>query len=320
MSKTKLVDLHTHTIFSDGLLTPEELFKKTQDYGLSAISIADHDTIAAYLHTDDIFNLAKKYDVELISGIELSTRDENLNKYHILGLLVDLENKELNALVNRLKEERVKETVNSCKLLNELGWKVDSSELLREPGTLTKAHVSRAVLLDENNHKRLLNEFGNKMPTEGGFVEAYLIKGKPAYIKNDKSLHPKEAIETIKKAQGVSLLAHPSFNLIQGENFEELCSKFVDWGINGFEAINVQYNKSDNDKEVQHIDKFLKYCKDNNLCISGGSDYHHSDKSKMGNFIDLGFKNYPRKVEYEVLENLKKRKSELYSIVTNWQH
>ncbi len=306
----KYIDLHTHTNYSDGLFTPRQLLERAKAYNLAAISIADHDTTRAY--TSETFEIAKNLSIELVPGIEFSTRDDDSNKYHILGLLIDLESKDLYKLTHRLNEERIAETKLVCGLLDGLGWNIDQEKLLDEPGTITKAHISRAVLFNEKNKQKLHKEF-NKMPTEGEFCEAILIKGKPAYVKGGHHLHPSEAIETIKKAGGLSLLAHPSYNLIMGESFESLCNKFVNWGINGFEAINVQYDRSNNDNEVQHIDQFINYSKEHNLVISGGSDFHHDNEELIGKFIDLGFKNYDKKVPYSVLENLKKEQQWLRS-------
>ena len=75
-----LADLHTHTIYSDGMLTPDELFFKASKAGLKAISITDHDTIDGNIGGVD---LATKYELEFITGIELSCFDSQ-NEYHIL--------------------------------------------------------------------------------------------------------------------------------------------------------------------------------------------------------------------------------------------
>lgn len=307
----KFIDLHTHTIYSDGFLTPEELLNRAKNYNLAAIAIADHDTTNAY--TDKTSKIASKLGVELVPAVEFSTRDENSNKYHILGLLIDLKNPELAKLTKRLKQERVDEAVNVSHLLDKLGWKINLEKLLNEPGTITKAHISRAVLENKENFENLKKFFKGKIPTEGEFTESFLIKDKPAYIKDDKPLSPKEAIDVIHKAKGLAILAHPSFNVMKGENFNNLCEKFLQLGIDGFEAINVQYDRSENDKEVEHIDQFIKFCQDNNLVISGGSDFHHDKEELIGKFIDLGFKNYPRKVSYSVLEDLKKERNKRYS-------
>ncbi|MCX7928705.1 MAG: PHP domain-containing protein [Patescibacteria group bacterium] len=298
----RFIDLHTHTIYSDGTFTPEQLLNKAKAYGLVAISITDHDTVKAY--SPQLFNLADKLEIELVPGVEFSTRDEDSNKYHILGLLIDLNSADLNNLTNLLNEDRIKEASLVCDLLNSYGWEIDREMLFNEPGTITKAHISRAVLGCEKNRTRLIKEFG-KVPTEGSFCEAWLIKGKPAYVSGQRHLHPKQAIETIKNAKGLAILAHPSFNIMAGEDFNSLCNKFINWGIDGFEAINVQYDRSNGDVEVQHIDEFTKFAREKGLVISGGSDFHHDDESLMGKFIDLGFRNYSRKVPYSVLEELK---------------
>lgn len=127
------------------MLTPKQLLEKAKSHDLVAISITDHDTIKAY--SSDIFILANSLGIELAPGIEFSTRDDDCNKYHILGLLIDLNNTELNKLVDYLlNQERVKEARMACSLLEDLGWFIDEEKLLSENSTITKAHISRAVL------------------------------------------------------------------------------------------------------------------------------------------------------------------------------
>ena len=82
------IDLHIHTDISDGAFSPIEIVNKAKLYSLSAISITDHDSIGAY--TSELSKYATKMKIELVPGIEFSTTDHNLNKYHVLGLFIDM--------------------------------------------------------------------------------------------------------------------------------------------------------------------------------------------------------------------------------------
>jgi predicted metal-dependent phosphoesterase TrpH len=308
MNKKQYIDLHTHTTYSDGLLTPKELLERAKRYDLAAISITDHDTVSAY--TSDTFDIAHRLEVELIPGIEFSTKDPHGHKYHILGLLIDVNNQDLLDLTRKIKDQRIAYTRQVCDLLIKAGWVIDTDTLLSYQGTITKAHIARAVVSNPDNHRLLVDTFGGHIPKEGEFIEATMIKGKPYYIKQSEELSPEVAIRTIKGAGGLAILAHPSFNLMMGEQFDELCQKFVRMGIDGFEAINVQYDRSHKDAEVEHIEQFINFSLQHKLVISGGSDFHHDDEATLGKFIDLGFKNHPRKVPYYVLEQLKTAKNQ----------
>jgi predicted metal-dependent phosphoesterase TrpH len=302
----KIIDLHTHTKCSDGLLAPNELLLKAKEYNLSAISVTDHDTLLAYKDRK-IFDFARNLNIELIIGIEFSTVSENGNKYHILGYDFDLENVELNKTIDELQNSRKEYTENVCKLLTDDGWYIDKVKLLKGGESITKAHISREVIHDNRNKEKLILDFGN-MPSEGAFTEKYLIKGCKYFVKSAKKITPKEAIDVLHCAGGVAILAHPAFNIIQGEDFEVLTKSFLEMKIDGFECINLQYNKSKNDEEVDMVLKFENFCKKNSLLITGGSDYHHDKKELIGNFVDLGFKNILKyKVEYKILENLIKK-------------
>ena len=297
------IDLHTHTKCSDGLLAPKALIKKAKSYGLKAIAICDHDTIQAY---DDrnVFTYANKMKVELVPGIEFSTTDENTNKYHILGLFINLNDENLKKIIKKIQNQRNSYVKKVCNLLRKDKWNIEERELLESGASITKAHISRALLSNKKNISKITKIFSN-IPSEGTFTEKLLIKGGKYFIPNENKISPKQAINTIHLAKGVAILAHPGFNVMNGENLEKLCNKFKNLGIDGFEAINIQFNKSNKDARIDYVKKFETYCRKHNLLITGGSDFHHSNKKLMGKFIDLGFKNDKYKVIYNLLKKIK---------------
>lgn len=306
MQEEKIIDLHAHTVHSDGLFTPEDLLLKARAYGLAALSIADHDTIEAY--TKETVTLATQLDVELVPGVEISTQGEKGERYHILGLLIDLTSSGLIGLTREIGEARKIDAQSICKLLRKKGWSVETSTVLNHASP-TKAHIARTVLKDTRNADHLLRMFGDRIPTEGEFTEAMLIRGKPFYVTGRKKPNPRETIQIVHDADGLAILAHPSFNILMGEDPSNLCNKFLSLGIDGFEAINVQFDRSHGDAEVEHIELFTEFAFAHGMVISGGSDFHHDNAPLIGRFIDLGFHNDRRKVPYSVLENLKAYKS-----------
>ena len=301
--KNSYIDLHTHTLHSDGALTPQQLLQKAKEYGLVALAITDHDSIESY--DQQTLALAKNLGIELVPGIEFSTRDNEGTKYHILGLFVDLRNPQLKALTKVLKTQRQQYSLKVCEVLNQNGWKIDTAKLLTHSGTVTKGHIAKTVLRNPENIAKLKRIFGGRLPSMGEFIEKVMIKGCSCFVKHDEILTPQEAIDIIHKAHGIAILAHPSFNIIKGESSQKLCSKFKKMGIDGFEAIYIEYDRSHNDAEIQHIKELTQYAREHDLTITGGSDYHCSDDQTVGKFIDLGFANHAIKVPYGILEDLK---------------
>jgi 3',5'-nucleoside bisphosphate phosphatase len=301
-----LIDLHTHTNHSDGELTPSELLDKARRYGLAAISITDHETVSPY--SSETARHAEQAGVELVPGIEISTQGAKDNPYHILGLLIDPSNQALNSQLEDMQTQRIWYARTMCDLLEgAMGLEIDRDALFEGGGIITKGNIARAVVGDPGNTSRLKHLFDGDVPTEGRFIEATMIKGKPCYIERPGVISPQHAVDLIHGANGVALLAHPAFYVMKGEPLEELCGRAVSWGIDGLEAINVQHDKSKGDQRVDLTDKFTTFAVKNNLVISGGSDYH-TDKPNFGKHIDLGFRNYPgRSVPYTVLDNLRQR-------------
>jgi len=303
MVNIQKIDLHTHTNCSDGLLTPKELLKKAKDYGIIALSITDHDILQAY-EDKSIFDFAISLGIELVSGVEFSTIDINNNKYHILGLMIDISNQSLISVVEQSQNSRLLYAKKVSELLRSDGWFIEIEGLLNSKESITKAHISRLIIENPKNEKKILEYFKN-MPNEGMLIEFLLIKGKKYYIPSEKSLTPKEAIDVIHDAGGVAILAHPTFNIIQGEDLKVLCERFKSLNIDGFEAINIQFDKSNDDKRVDFVKNFSEYAEANNLLITGGSDFHHSNKDLIGNFIDLGFEGDEYMVDISILKKIK---------------
>ncbi len=296
----EIVDLHTHTDCSDGVLTPVELLNRANEYGLAAVAITDHNTVAAY--TAPTWEAAKRLGLELVPGIEISTADKEGRRYHVLGLLVDTGDPGLVALTQQVQADKLKLAYETVEYLRRDGWQIDGEVLERE-GVISKSHIARAMIAGETNIDRLKTMFGDRLPTEGELVEATMIgkkiRGIPEYWS------PQAAIEVIHGAMGVAILAHPSFNILMGERPEEMAPRFVGWGIDGFEAISVVYDRSRQDREVENRQYFTDFSCAHGLVITGGSDFHHDDASLIGTFVDLGFVNHPWEVSYGVLDDLR---------------
>lgn len=289
-----MIDLHTHTIASDGILSPKDLVKKAKEVGLSAIAITDHDQVAGI---PEALKAGEEYAVEVVPGVELSTYwlAKNRKEFHILGYFIDWENKNLLESLLFFQKEREKRAKKVVKILTDLGYVCLWEDILSlAQGSIGKPHLAQAVLANPANRKKLMAVFG-RIPEISPFIEEYLIAGKPAYVEK-AGFSPKEAIDFIHQAGGIVTLAHPCFDL--GMNDKSTLEALLDWGIEGLEAI---YPYKNPQESRINADYFSNLARENNLLITGGSDYHGLDGVGAG----LGFIEWGMKIENEILEKLK---------------
>lgn len=286
-----MIDLHSHTNYSDGELSPTELVARAAERGVTALSITDHDTIEPYSASLAAFALGK--GVTLVPGIELSTVDaESKEKIHVLGLNIDTANPELLAACVELRTSRERTMLEVAEKLAPFGLTLRHDELLASGEIITKAHIARDILANSANHAILVAQYG-ELPLQGTFIEDYLIKGCPAFVEKDRELATDEAVDLIHLAQGKAFCAHPSFNIMRGLSFEAMKSLVIRNKFDGVEAINVQYDKSHGDKRFDMVHEFTEFAHESNLLVSGGSDYHSDNHALWGAHTELGFANEP---------------------------
>lgn len=270
---TPIADLHLHTKYSDGLLTPEQIFVKSQSAGFSAISITDHDTVKGCFVANSIKH---KYPLEFINGIELSCF-ENKKEYHILGYFIDIGNKALNNHITEYTHQRYVRAEKILKKLNRLGIIINIYELIEiaEDAPLTRPHIAH-LLVSKGYVSNFKDAFTN-----------YLGENKPAY--ENKPIFPvSKAIKMINKAGGVAILAHPAYSVTPEDLYN-----FIDEGLDGLEVIHPLHD--DNLRNYYHsiASHYL-------LLETGGSDYHGTrdfDDSNFGKFT----------IPYSLVESIKRR-------------
>ena len=297
-----MIDLHTHTNCSDGDYSPRDLIKLACSSGIKILSITDHDTLKAY--ETNLISFAKDNGIQLIPGIELSTIDElTRQKIHVVGLNVDTNNRELLSLCENLRQARIKIAIKTQELLLPLGLIVRIKGLLGSGVLITKSHIGSDVITNPENHQKLIDIYG-KIPLHGTFIEDYLITGKPAFVRSNESLKTSKAVSAIKKADGVSICAHPSFNVMQGFEFDLMKKLIIRNKFDGVESINIQYNKSDNDKRFDMVREFSDFANNNILLISGVSDFHSDNTKHWGNHSDIGLANEKYRVSMDVVSHI----------------
>lgn len=243
-------DLHTHTVYSDGKLTPEELVTAAKAAGLSYLAITDHDTVEGIgnLYENGLY---PSKGLHIIPGIEFSAHHP-LHEIHILGYNIDIYYRGLIDKLNEVTEARWIRFSDMVDKLCVLGYQVSETEVLTLAGeskSISRSHVAR-ILVKKGYFASIREAF-----------DALLKKGQPAYVPHYR-LEPEEIISLIKEAGGTPVLAHPG--LVGDDDLvEQLCQS----GIEGLEAFYPTHEAADTERYVKLAEKY-------GLLISGGSDFH----------------------------------------------
>ena len=276
-----MIDLHVHSTCSDGTLSPTELVDYAIQKGLSAFALTDHDCVEGL---DTILSYAKSLPnaPEIIPGIELST-DENGQEVHMVGLFIDHHNPEFNQYLQEFIASRTTRNKKMCHLLQEHGMNITYEELEAEfPGAvLTRAHYAK-LLLKHGYVKSIKEAF-----------ERFLGDHCPCYVSREK-ITPVMAIDLIKKAGGLAILAHPILYHMSDARLDALVQKLKEAGLTGIEAIYSTYSPAE-ERQIRKLS--TKY----DLLLSGGSDFHGENKPGL----DLGTGYGKLYVPEEVLTKLK---------------
>ena len=243
-------DLHTHTSFSDGKLSPEELLAAAKEAGLSYIAVTDHDTVDGIRHLYEQ-GLYPSKTINIIPGIEFSCEVDE-HDVHILGYDFDIYNQDLADKITELSESRWTRFSLMMEKLQEIGYAITESDVLQIAGTsksIGRAHVARALV---------------KKGLTGSVHEAFdklLEHGQPCYVPHYR-IDPEEAVALIRNAGGVPVLAHPK--LVQDDAVVERMLA-LDFG-----GVEVYYPKHD----AEDTARYKAMAEQRGLLVTGGSDFH----------------------------------------------
>ncbi len=255
-----LVDLHLHTTFSDGNLTPGDLVRLCHRRGLRTISISDHDSTEGL---PEAFEAADALgDMRVIPGIELST-DIPGAEVHLLGYFLDWSSPELRATLRRFRDGREGRARRMVERLGDLGVRLDFErvEELSGGGAIGRPHIAQAMV--EKGYVRY--------PREA--FERYLGRNGPAYVERSK-LTPREAIELVLSHGGVPVMAHPTYSSAKSgrEGLEDVAGILRDLKSCGLAGVEVYYG----DYTPEQVACLRETADDIGLVPCGGSDYHAS--------------------------------------------
>jgi len=251
MKRTKKGELHLHTTHSDGWITADDIKRCALDF----IAVTDHDTVDGFKELKARLNGS----IELIPGIELSTRYAG-KSIHVLAYFFDYNNPELLRELEYYRKKRVERARKNFELLRGLGYAVDESRLNRN-GTLAKPTIAMSVLELPENNELLVR---NMIDDVDDFIDAYLVKGKPAYVGVEKI-----SLDRIRElCKGPLVLAHPGVDLKRGKDdwiIKDLKEKY---NFKGVEAFTRRHNGEERDY-------YHKLAKNLDLVPTFGSDAHH---------------------------------------------
>ncbi len=249
------IDLHSHTKFSDGYFTPQELLEIIGAKDISVLAITDHDTVDAI---PSATALAKKFGITIVPGVELSSQDGERD-LHILGYFVDVENVEFKKYLALFKSERIKRAERIIKKLNNLGFTITIDDVLSlsETSVVGRPHIADALV---------------KLGIVKSFYEAFqklLGNNSPAYEKK-YYISPLTAIKIIHDAGGLAVVAHP------GALPEETIQGLIKADIDGFEI----YHPAHSAEQMKYYEGIT-----NNYFLygTGGSDFHGGTRSDANN-------------------------------------
>ena len=265
-------DLHLHTTFSDGNLTPTQLVELCAGNGIRFAAITDHDSTEGI---GEALNASRSHpDLEVIVGVELST-DVQDGEIHLLGYFVDHEDTEFQGTLSAFRDGREGRARRMVERLDELGVPVSWGrvEELSGGGAIGRPHIAQAMV-------------------EAGYVEyprdafdKYLGRNGPAYVERAR-LTPAEAVRMLVSNGAVPVMAHPTFSVpnMDDEGIAELNRVLVELRGEGLVGMEVYYGVYEPD-----VVALLKSMADElDLIPCGGSDYHASGNPGEARPGDVG--------------------------------
>ena len=262
-----MIDLHTHTNFSDGTDSPTQLINKALAAGISVLGLTDHDSISGWQEAIT----ALRPGISLVPGAEISCQTSDGISVHILGLLFDSENLELMGTMQATRENRHGRMAKIITRLNEAGIDISMQDVLdqlAEGATLGRPHLADALV-----------EKGVVASRDEAFTQ--MLHNKSKYYVSHYSPLPEVAIKMIKAAGGVSVIAHPMASHRGRTISLETFGSLIDAGLDGVE---VDHRDHSLDEKTQ----LIELAKQNDLVMTGASDYHGNGKlNQLGEYVTM---------------------------------
>jgi predicted metal-dependent phosphoesterase TrpH len=257
-----LIDLHTHSNASDGTDSPAALIDKAIERGINVLALTDHDTVAGWNEAISALSAHPRgSQLKLVLGSEISCQDKDGTSIHMLGLLFDESHQPLISELEKTRENRLTRMERIVARLNEAGIDITLEEVYaqkRGDATLGRPHLADALVAR-----------GHVGSRDEAF-STFLHNGSKFYI-NHYSPSPEEAIKLIKSAGGVAVIAHPLASRSGRTVNPEIFADLIAAGLDGIEI---------DHRDHQELERsaLLRIALENDLVITGSSDYHGTGK------------------------------------------
>ena len=274
-----LFDLHLHSTFSDGALTPTQLIALAVKSRVKTISLTDHDTVEGL---PEAIRQAEQNNINIIPGIELSASIDG-QTIHILGYGINFNNKNLLEELLDIQQARKVRNSQIIEKLQKAGINIKKENLYQysKIGQTGRPHFAH-ILMDRHLVKTHQEAFDRYLGLNG-------LAYSPRQI-----LDAKKAVDIINQARGAAILAHPFTISIKPEIIKTVVKKLIDPGLAGIEIYYPQHS-------LQFRKELNKICTKYNLLETGGSDFHNIKRSGKR----LGAFHHSQNVPAEIIEKLK---------------
>jgi 3',5'-nucleoside bisphosphate phosphatase len=276
----RLMDLHIHTIHSDGVHTPNRVVEMAAEKGLKAIAIADHDSVSG---VGEALAAGQRFNVEVVPAVELSIGHRDFHDVHLLAYFIDYRDRAFSAKLQEFRKARdmrgkaIVEKVNA-RLAAQRKIRISHDEIIdTAQGSLSRLHIARQ-LVDRGIARNVQDAFTR-----------YLL---PCDVPK-RYWAMSEALDEIRRLKGVSVLAHPPTISDDRRVMASLIRELAAMGLDGLEVFNNLCYKDD-------MIFYEELCRKIGLAMTGGSDFHGFEDD-----VDIGIGRGGLAVAYHLLEQLK---------------
>ncbi|HEY4780110.1 MAG TPA: PHP domain-containing protein [Solirubrobacterales bacterium] len=258
-----LIELQSHSTVSDGQLAPAGVVEEAAKAGVTTLALTDHDAVAGVVEAEEA---ARGLGIELVPAIEMSCVHEYAEDLHICGYWVDLE--KIGPACERAQQGRRERAGEIVENLRREGFDLTLDDAIREAGaadSIGRPHIARAA---------------GASGDLGPFFEEYLVPGAKAFVPR-RWPSAAQAIELIRAAGGVAVIAHPYWDISEPDKVEHLIRSL---GADGIETFYPSHSR----EQTEHL---LELCDKLNLVPTASSDYHgptHKTFSEFGAYDTYG--------------------------------
>jgi len=263
MNSELTIDLHSHSYYSDGTLSPADLIRRAHENGVNVLALTDHDEIKGLTEAK---TTADSLGLQLINGVEISISWDRNQTIHIVGLNIDPENQDLQSGLLLIRQERVRRAKKIADKLEKTGIENVWQKVTEKAGfeSVTRTHFARFLV--ENGHAKDMQHCFKK----------YLGRKGRAYV-NGHWLPMEDAVGWINSAGGQAVIAHPTRYKLTKSKLERLVTEFKACGGVGLEVVAQRYS----DKEKAEMASLARRF---DLLSSVGSDFHNPGNP----YVELG--------------------------------